>query len=211
MPEGIRLRHSRSCDAASRCRCSSYEAWVYSRRDDRKIRKTFPTLAAALRAPTSITLAQAAGEFLTGARDGRIPNRSRQPYKPAALRGYEHALRERVLPELGSRRLSDITRADVQDLADALTASGLSASTVQNTLDPLRVIFRRAINGILSLSTRPSTSSCAARRAGASGSQRPSRLWRSWPPSPTSSGRCGRRRSTPGCVAESSGRCGGRT
>ncbi|MDP2711614.1 MAG: site-specific integrase [Solirubrobacteraceae bacterium] len=50
-----------------------------------------------------------------------------------------------MLPELGAARLSDITRADVQELADRLTAAGLSASTVQNTLDPLRVIFRRAI------------------------------------------------------------------
>ncbi|MDP9223038.1 MAG: site-specific integrase, partial [Actinomycetota bacterium] len=32
-----------------------------------------------------------------------------------------------------------------QDLADRLTGEGLAASTVQNTLDPLRVIFRRAI------------------------------------------------------------------
>jgi integrase len=38
-----------------------------------------------------------------------------------------------------------VTRGDVQDLADRLTAQGLSASTVQNTLDPLRVIYRRAI------------------------------------------------------------------
>lgn len=42
-------------------------------------------------------------------------------------------------------RLSAITRADVQDFADKLTAEGLAPSTVANTLDPLRVIFRRAI------------------------------------------------------------------
>ena len=51
----------------------------------------------------------------------------------------------RVLPTLGDKRLSHIERADVQDLADTLTGEGLSASTVQNTLDPLRVIYRRAI------------------------------------------------------------------
>lgn len=42
-------------------------------------------------------------------------------------------------------RLLDIARADVQDFADQLTADGLAAFTVQNILDPLRVIFRRAI------------------------------------------------------------------
>jgi integrase len=51
----------------------------------------------------------------------------------------------RILPRLGHLRLSAVTRAAVQDFADELTAQGLSASTVQNTLDPLRVIFRRAI------------------------------------------------------------------
>jgi integrase len=50
-----------------------------------------------------------------------------------------------VLSALGDMRLSEVQRADVQDLADRLTAEGLSASTVQNTIDPLRVIYRRAI------------------------------------------------------------------
>jgi integrase len=50
-----------------------------------------------------------------------------------------------VLPTLGDMRLSEVQRRDVQDLADRLTAEGLSASTIQNTLDPLRVIYRRAI------------------------------------------------------------------
>jgi integrase len=42
-------------------------------------------------------------------------------------------------------RLSSITRVDVQDLADALVAEGLSASTVRNALLPLRAIYRRAL------------------------------------------------------------------
>jgi integrase len=54
-------------------------------------------------------------------------------------------LDKRILPMLGDRRLSDVQRRKVQDLADNLTAEGLTASTVQNTLDPLRVIYRRAI------------------------------------------------------------------
>jgi integrase len=66
-------------------------------------------------------------------------------YKPSALRGYEAALVSRVLPELGGARLSEIRRIDVQDLADRLCAEGLDASTVRNTLMPLRTIFRRAL------------------------------------------------------------------
>lgn len=162
-PEGIRVRHARSCRSRDSARCScapSYEAWVFLKRENRKLRKSFATLAAAkswradavaaanrgkLRAPVRTSLRVAAAEFLAGARDGSIPTRSGSAYKPAAIRGYERSLRDRVLPALGDRRLSDIARADVQDLADRLTGEGLSASTVQNTLDPLRVIFRRAI------------------------------------------------------------------
>jgi integrase len=161
--EGIRVRHSRACRTAAsgRCNCKpSYEAFVFLKRQGRKVRKTFPTQAAAkawradaltaanrgrLRAPTQIKLRDAAEAFIKGARDGAIPTRSGRRYKPATLRGYERALRLRVYPALGDTRLSDITRADVQDLADQLTADGLSASTVQNTLDPLRKVFDRAV------------------------------------------------------------------
>ncbi|HWK30121.1 MAG TPA: site-specific integrase [Solirubrobacter sp.] len=161
--EGIRVRHSRSCrvHSAGRCNCEpSYEAWVFLKRENRKLRKTFKSLAAAkawradalaaanrgkLRGPVSTTLRQAADAFLEGAEKGEIPTRSGKRYKPATLRGYRRALRLRVLPKLGDMKLSDVTRADVQDLADKLTGAGLAASTVQNTLDPVRKIFDRAV------------------------------------------------------------------
>jgi len=98
-----------------------------------------------LRAPTSMTVRQAAEAFMAGARDGSIPTASGARYKPATLRGYSVGLNKRLLPTLGGMRLSDVERRDVQELANRLTSEGLSASTVQNTLDPLRVIYRRAI------------------------------------------------------------------
>jgi integrase len=51
-----------------------------------------------------------------------------------------------ILPELGTLRLTAITRNRVQDLIDELTASELAASTVHNTMLPLRAIFRRAVD-----------------------------------------------------------------
>ena len=42
-------------------------------------------------------------------------------------------------------RLSDLTRADLQDFADRLLAEGLDPSTIRNSLLPLRAIFRRAV------------------------------------------------------------------
>jgi integrase len=133
---------------------------VWSARDDKKVRKTFPTLAAArgwradvqvglrkrtLRAPTSTTLREAAEAWLTGARDGSIRTRSGDVYKPSAIRSYHGALQKRVLPELGAARLSEIGRVDLQDFADRLLAEGLDPSTIRNTLMPLRAIFRRAV------------------------------------------------------------------
>jgi integrase len=98
-----------------------------------------------IRAPVPTTLTEAANAWIEGAREGTIRTRSGHIYKPSALRGYESALRTRILPELGSVKLSGISRLDVQDLADRLLAEGLDPSTVRNTLMPLRAIFRRAV------------------------------------------------------------------
>jgi integrase len=51
----------------------------------------------------------------------------------------------RVLDDLGAAKLSDVARADVQDLADRLLAKGLDPSTVRNALMPLRAVYRRAL------------------------------------------------------------------
>jgi integrase len=132
---------------------------VWSPRDQRRIRKTFSTLAAARAwridslsalgrgemSTSSTTLRQAAAAWVEGARSGAIRNRSGDRYKPSAIRGYEEALRLRLLPDLGGAKLSEIRRADVQALVDRLLADGHGASTIRNTLLPLRVIFRRAL------------------------------------------------------------------
>jgi len=78
-------------------------------------------------------------------RDGLIPTGKGTRYKPSALRGYEETLRLHVLPAVGHIRLADVRRADVQAIADGMTAAGLSASTVHNAINPLRTIYRRAI------------------------------------------------------------------
>ena len=138
----------------------AYQAQAYSRRDGKTLRKTFPTLAAAkawradaqsairrgtLRGPSAITIAEACDAWERGVREGSIRNRSGDPYKPSVIRGYSQSIRLYIKPELGSRKLSSVSRVDVQDFADRLLASGLDPSTVKNTLKPLRVIYRRAL------------------------------------------------------------------
>jgi integrase len=150
-PEGIVIRHSRGCasrSGAGGCDCRpGYQAQVFSPRDRRTIRKTFKTLAEArawraeaqlalrrgtLRAPTKTTLEEAAALWLKAAKAGVIRTSTGETYKPSALRGYEEALRTKILPELGHLRLSAITRNSIQDLIDRLLAQGLAPSTVRN-------------------------------------------------------------------------------
>jgi integrase len=88
---------------------------------------------------------QAGNTWLEGARKGLVLNRSGDPYKPAAIRAYEAALRLRVYPALGSGRLSDISRIDLQVFTNKLKANGLKPSTIVVTLLPLRAIHKQAL------------------------------------------------------------------
>jgi integrase len=160
--EGIVLRHARGCRsrAGGRCSCSpSYQAQVWSAPEQKTIRKTFPTLAAArswrhesqvalrkglLRSSSQLTLAEAAEAWLSAAEAGIVRTRTGEAYKPSAIRAYRQALNHRVLTTLGAKRLTAITNTMLQDFADQLSAQGLSASSVRNTILPLRAIFRRA-------------------------------------------------------------------
>jgi integrase len=91
-----------------------------------------------------VTLAEAAAEWLSAAHAGIARTRSGDPYKPSAIRSYAQVLNE-LRATLGARRLSAITRNDLQDLVDARVARGLAPSTVRNTILPLRAIYRDAV------------------------------------------------------------------
>jgi hypothetical protein len=84
-------------------------------------------------------------DLVEGMRSGRVRTRSGDRYKPSAIRSYEAALRDRIVPVLGGKRLGDVQRRDVQRLADELLAEGRDPSTIRNALIPLRVIYRRAV------------------------------------------------------------------
>jgi integrase len=163
MAEGIRRRHSEGCNShnGGRCNCNAgWEASVYLAREGRKLRHTFAreaeaktwradALAAAnarsLRTPSQITVEQAAWLWLEAARTGAVRDRSGHHYKPGTLREYGRALSLRVLPEFGGVRLSELTRADLQDFVDRLLGRKLAASTIRNTMNPLQAIYRHAV------------------------------------------------------------------
>jgi len=157
-------RHSKGCSArdGGRCNCNAgYEAWVFSKRDGKKIRRTFAQRAEAkswradalgalarggMRAAKKTTLGEAWTGWIKGAKHGSIPNRSGDPYKRAALRSYESGMRLRVLPRFSGVRLTDLQRFDLQEFADDLLADGWNPSTIQVTLLPVRAIYRRALS-----------------------------------------------------------------
>ena len=123
-------------------------------------RKTFRTLAEAkawraqllaaksqstLRAPSHITLRDAASEYLAGMRDGSITTRGGQTYKPSTIRGYEQSLELHALPDLGGRRVADVTTGDLQRLIERLRKESHAATTIANAMNPLRAIYRRLV------------------------------------------------------------------
>jgi integrase len=163
---GIRVRHRRTCASreGARCNCEpAFEAWVYSKRDGKKIRRTFGRESeaklwradalvqlskGAMRAPKPTTLREAWKVWLDAAKAGTVRNRSGERYKPSTLRSYETAMRLRVLPELGAARLADLSRGDLQDFVETLMGGEeeLSAGTVNITIAPIRAVCRRAVS-----------------------------------------------------------------
>ena len=133
---------------------------VWSARDDKPVRKTFGSVRAArawrararvelssgrLDAPSKVTLGEAAERWLSDAEAGVVRTRSGDRYKPSALRSYEQALRARILPRFGSKRLSALSRPMLQALVDELVGEGCAPSTVRNAVLPVRAIYRRAL------------------------------------------------------------------
>lgn len=96
--------------------------------------------------PALPTVAEALDALIDGMSDGSVLDRSGKEYKPATVRSYEQAVRRYLKPMLGRHRLDGLERGHVQALVDALRRKGLKPSTVHNKLDPLRVVYRRAVN-----------------------------------------------------------------
>jgi integrase len=159
MATGIRQRHRKDCNRRGKCDCT-WQAEVFDAEAGQKIRKTFPSYTAArnwrhdalvalregrLRAVGAATLDDIASAWLQGAEAGNIRARGGDRYKPATIRAYDRALRLRVLPQLGDRRVGDIRRTDVQALVDDLLADELAAATIHTTVAALQTVCRHEL------------------------------------------------------------------
>jgi integrase len=163
---GIETRHRQGCAAREgrRCTCRrpSFRGVVWSKAERKNRSGPWGSKAEAItwraqalrelsqnghlptKAPPTPTVGLSADAFLDAAEDGMIRDRRGRPYKASTLRGYERGLR-RVKDALGDRPIGELTRGEVQRFADGLVREGHSASTVRNTLDPLRAIYRHAV------------------------------------------------------------------
>lgn len=141
------------------CRCRpSYQAQAGPRQHRQT--RTFSTLAAAKgwkgdterafrqgamleRAPR---LRDAATEWLDLAERGIVRARGNRLYRPSTLRGYRAAMEQVIMPELGDRRLDQVTRGELNRLVQRLQARGMAAQTVKNAIIPVRALYRHAID-----------------------------------------------------------------
>ena len=151
-----------------RQRGSAWEAWVWSRRDHKKIYRTFPTQAAAkgwradatsalhkgmMRAPSAQTVEQAAKAWIAKAEAGEVKKRAAATTSPPSSAATGPISSGYVIPALGAYRVSQLRRRDVQELlVDDLVRKTddhpkLWGSTVLNVLNALRAVLRRALRG----------------------------------------------------------------
>jgi hypothetical protein len=156
------VHQSRCPHKGSRCRCKpSYRVQVWDGSTKRFHRRTFKGYPEAktwrddvriairngtLRPRSKPTVGEAAAALLERMKDGSVLDRSGKVYKPSTCRSYKTAVRKYLDEDpLARMAVSAVRRSHVQDYVDRLRKRGLSPRTIANKLDPLRVIFRRAM------------------------------------------------------------------
>jgi integrase len=163
MAAGINERHGKACAsrAGRPCDCKpTYCAEVYDVRVNKRHRKTFPTLGAAKSwrqdmavavrrgevAATTTTLAvgDLVTEWLDAAGKGQARTRGRKPFAAGTIRAVEQNYRLRVADRFVRRRADRLTLIDLQDWVDELDADGMHAGTIETSVLPLRMAYRRA-------------------------------------------------------------------
>ena len=92
---------------------------------------------------TGIRFHEARERFVESAREGRALNKHGHRYKRRALDDIEECLRVHAEPRLGSKRLSQIRRGDVQAIVDEL-APTMSGSRVRSVVNAIRSLYRWA-------------------------------------------------------------------
>jgi integrase len=168
--EGIQERHRDGCPAGEhppgRCKCRrSYRGAIYDPRTKKRsysgwhadkaaavkwrtqaLRELTAQRAAGISAPGETqTIDEAWADWVAGAEASSISTRSGGRYKSSTLEGYKGSWSKHLEDEFGDRRLAAVTRMDLQRWAYKQAAAGMPRSTLNNAIDPLRVLYRRAL------------------------------------------------------------------
>jgi integrase len=163
MATGIDTRHSKQCGSRTggRCNCAkTFQAHVYDARSGKRIRKTFPSEAAAKAWRQDAHVALRRGE-LSGDRGPTLNDaldrwldaleteqtRSGDRYKPATIRDYRRTVRMYGIREaLGHVRVRELRTQDAQRWIDGLVRAGvLAPATIDSAVTPLKAFYRRAL------------------------------------------------------------------
>jgi integrase len=121
--------------------------WTYSRaaakswRTDALARLDAGTLSA----DRGDYIADAAHAFIADMKAGAARTRSGDAYKPSAIRNYEQGFRLRIVAAIGGSRLADVRTADLQRLVARWQAQDINPSTIRNTMNALRALYRLAV------------------------------------------------------------------
>ena len=169
LPTGIRERHSRTCRSrdGGKCDCTpTVEASIYDARQSRelgrivKVRRTFTgrgALSAAkgwrrdasaqvergeVKFERKVRLEDAVTEWLEKCERGEVRSRRRTPYSASTLRDYRSDLARFVMPTLGHRAVTDVTRADIQTVIERMNGEGYAGQTVRNAIVALQSFYR---------------------------------------------------------------------
>jgi integrase len=163
--QALYARHQQACVTTvtgdpAQCNCTpSYWGKVWDRKAG-KHRKTkrFRNITAAkgarddlltalregtLPAPAAPRLGEAIDDFIEAARSGVALNKWGRRYRRNAWKDLESALRH-VPHRLRRRRLGDVRRSDIQQLADDLAVAGLSGSRIRSVVNAVRSLYRWA-------------------------------------------------------------------
>ena len=72
--------------------------------------------------------------------------RKRRPVKPATISGWRDALNAWLLPSLGGKLLADVSNKAVRDLVEKMSTAGLSAKTIVNYVQVVKLVVASAVN-----------------------------------------------------------------
>ena len=75
-----------------------------------------------------------------------LTTRTRKPVKRATIAGWEQALNAWLLPNIGDRLLADVSNAALRELVRKMTAVNLSAKTIVNYTQVVKLVVASAVN-----------------------------------------------------------------